>query len=339
MRPTLRGWAALVVVALGVGNAVAFGPRALDAVVVPVVVALVVGAVQVWRISPPRAVRSSPEDGFPGETHTVTLDIESNRPFPATTTDALSDGLDGDSNTQSLVGGGTISYDVAYQSRGLATIGPASIVATDILGFFTRTFTVGGTTEILVYPRLRSLSATARRDLSLLSHFGASDERGEFDRLRPYVPGDSLRDVHWKSTARSGNLVVKAFADHADPDAVAVSVGSIEGRVDDVAEATASLCWSLLDAGVPIHLTSPGGTIDAAPGDQRHVLAHLAQMDAGSVPDENAGVVVRGDVGQTHIAFGGHETTFERLSADPSASDEMLSSLQLDDDARREATA
>ncbi|WP_396611549.1 DUF58 domain-containing protein [Haloferax sp. S1W] len=337
MRPTLRGWAALVVVALGVGNAVAFGPRALNAVVIPVVVALLIGAVQVWRISPPRAVRAPPDDGFPGETHTVSLDIETDHPFPATTTDFLSANLEGDATVQSIVGDGSISYDVTYDARGLATLGPATVVATDVLGFFTRTFTVGGTTEILVYPRLRSLSATARRDLSLLSNFGTGEDREEFDRLRPYVPGDSLRDVHWKSTARSGDLVVKAFADHADPDAVGVSVGSIEGRVDDVAEATASLCWSLLDAGVPIHLTSPAGTIDAAPGDQHQVLAHLAQMDSGSVPDESAAVVVRGDIEQTRIVFGGHETTFERLRAEPGEADEVSPSPDRSATPRREA--
>ncbi|ELK50389.1 hypothetical protein D320_17049, partial [Haloferax sp. BAB-2207] len=44
MRLTLRGWVAVAVVVVGVANAVAYGPRALNAVVVPVAVGLVVGA-------------------------------------------------------------------------------------------------------------------------------------------------------------------------------------------------------------------------------------------------------------------------------------------------------
>lgn len=56
-------------------------------------------------------------------------------------------------------------------------------------------------------------------------HFGA-DTRGlleggryallhtrsmEFDDLRPYVPGDDVRDIDWKATARSGTVLIKRF--------------------------------------------------------------------------------------------------------------------------------
>lgn len=56
-------------------------------------------------------------------------------------------------------------------------------------------------------------------------HFG-SDTRGlleggryallhtrsmEFDDLRPYVPGDDVRDIDWKATARSGTVLIKRF--------------------------------------------------------------------------------------------------------------------------------
>ncbi|BBY26709.1 DUF58 domain-containing protein [Mycolicibacterium sediminis] len=33
----------------------------------------------------------------------------------------------------------------------------------------------------------------------------------EFDDLRPYVPGDDVRDIDWKATARSGNVLIKRF--------------------------------------------------------------------------------------------------------------------------------
>ncbi|AFK19729.2 DUF58 domain-containing protein [Haloferax mediterranei ATCC 33500] len=313
MRLTRRGWVALVVVVLGVVNAVAFGPRALNAVVIPVVVALVVGAVQVWRASPPRVVRDPPDDGFPGETHTVSLTIEADRAFPATTTDALSDGLSGEATIESVVGDGRRSYDVTYRARGPATIGPVTIVAHDLLSLFSKSFTVGETTEVLVFPRVRSLTATARRNLSALVTRQLTDDRDEFDRLREYVPGDSLRDIHWKSSAKSGDLVVKAYNDRAASDAVAVSVGTSDGYEDDVAEAAATLCCSLLDVGIPVRLTTPAGIVDAAPGDGRRILAHLSRMRTGVVPDETAEVVVRGDAGRTHVRIAGRETTFDQL--------------------------
>lgn len=33
----------------------------------------------------------------------------------------------------------------------------------------------------------------------------------EFDDLRPYVPGDDVRDIDWKATARSGTVLIKRF--------------------------------------------------------------------------------------------------------------------------------
>ncbi|OBK73757.1 DUF58 domain-containing protein [Mycobacterium sp. 1274761.0] len=59
------------------------------------------------------------------------------------------------------------------------------------------------------------------------SHFG-TDTRGlleggryallhsrslEFDDLRPYVRGDDVRDIDWKASARSGNVLIKRFVD------------------------------------------------------------------------------------------------------------------------------
>jgi len=35
----------------------------------------------------------------------------------------------------------------------------------------------------------------------------------EFDDLRPYVPGDDVRDIDWKASARSGNVLIKRFVD------------------------------------------------------------------------------------------------------------------------------
>lgn len=33
----------------------------------------------------------------------------------------------------------------------------------------------------------------------------------EFDELRPYVPGDDVRDIDWKASARSANVLIKRF--------------------------------------------------------------------------------------------------------------------------------
>ena len=47
---------------------------------------------------------------------------------------------------------------------------------------------------------------------------GAMDLRA----LRPYVPGDELRHLHWKATARTGQLMVREYVDPAQPWCVVV---------------------------------------------------------------------------------------------------------------------
>ncbi len=70
--------------------------------------------------------------------------------------------------------------------------------------------------ECIVYP-----TPSAEADLPPLSGQGASHQGSEgrggddFLALRPYHPGDSLRQVHWKALAHGGGLVVKQFGGEA----------------------------------------------------------------------------------------------------------------------------
>lgn len=56
-----------------------------------------------------------------------------------------------------------------------------------------------------------------RRVRGMLDGEYASIFRGrshEFDDIRPYVPGDEIRDIDWKATARTGYPLVKQFIAH-----------------------------------------------------------------------------------------------------------------------------
>lgn len=69
--------------------------------------------------------------------------------------------------------------------------------------------------EIVIYPQavaLRRLPIEQGSDTSV-EHDAARERRGrdEYAGSRPYVSGDEPRTVHWRSTARSGALVVREF--------------------------------------------------------------------------------------------------------------------------------
>lgn len=103
--------------------------------------------------------------------------------------------------------------------RGSYKMQSARLVGSDVLGLFRarRNLTLPeGDAEIIVAPALLpaapfSLSGRggrARRGSSRRAQTGGGDElRG----TRPYVAGDDMRQIHWKSTARTGELVMREW--------------------------------------------------------------------------------------------------------------------------------
>ena len=72
---------------------------------------------------------------------------------------------------------------------------------------------MSGTVEVMVYPRVDRISPppggreqpTAVRNRQMVQ----AARRDSFRGLREYVAGDDLRLVHWRSSARTGELVVR----------------------------------------------------------------------------------------------------------------------------------
>jgi len=101
--------------------------------------------------------------------------------------------------------------------RGAYRLTDARVSAVDPLGMFgsSRPFPVPA--EILAYPQIVPLLGPA---LSERSDWGAAEPSHreltpggeEFHGVRQHVPGDGLRRVHWKSTARHGRFHVIEFA-------------------------------------------------------------------------------------------------------------------------------
>ena len=247
LRPTRRGYAVLTV---GTGALVAgavFGPRALDAVVLPAAVALLAAVVQVWRTPTPEVDRRLPPADVPGTTGVVELTLDASETYPATVRERLPPEISSDACPsefdpenasigdraaviEATVGGEAVSYEVTPQRRGKHEIGPASVVATDVLGLVERTHEVETRDAVVAFPRVRSLSSAVRADLRAMSRSRSQTGRNEFDGLREYVRGDALRDVHWKSSAKRDGLVVREFTADADPEHVTVAAGTVTGE-------------------------------------------------------------------------------------------------------------
>ena len=113
---------------------------------------------------------------------------------------------------------GTASAELsaAGERRGVLDVGPALHVRTDPIGLFRREerWTTAG--ELSVRPRMIDVEAIAPgsvRDLEGVPSHQLSTSDLAFHALREYVRGDDLRHVHWRSSARTGELHVRQYHD------------------------------------------------------------------------------------------------------------------------------
>lgn len=107
----------------------------------------------------------------------------------------------------------SVRYAIVGRERGRARLGPLAVTVRDPFGMAALTHTFASTTPVLVTPRIVDLS----RDGSSLSPGGRGDTRvmsiaarGDDDVLpREHRPGDDYRRIHWRATARYGDLMVR----------------------------------------------------------------------------------------------------------------------------------
>ncbi|WP_219107271.1 DUF58 domain-containing protein [Austwickia sp. TVS 96-490-7B] len=116
----------------------------------------------------------------------------------------------------------TEDFTVLTQRRGVIAVGPARSVSGDPFGMVRREQQWSEMLEVCVHPRtvdLPSLDAGLIRDLEGRSTMDPSPADLDFHTVRPYVPADDRRHVHWKATAKSRStgqsesLLVKQYYD------------------------------------------------------------------------------------------------------------------------------
>lgn len=108
-----------------------------------------------------------------------------------------------------------LTYTTTCDRRGWHCFEAVRVRSSGPFGMFTTRRRIAAPTDMLVYPqyypleRLRLLESRGFSE-QLTQHAGQSSE---VIGTREYRPGDSMRQIHWRSTARTGRLVVKEFAD------------------------------------------------------------------------------------------------------------------------------
>jgi len=309
MRPTRRGVGVVSVALAATLVGTQYGQRGLAAIAAPLFVALVGAAMQVRRTGAPAIERSSARRGFVGSGSAVTLSVDGGG--IARLTDARPEALGGPVTVRTGLPA-TVEFDVPYDRRGDHRLGPVEVTLTDALGLVVATTTVDATDAVLLYPAVYRLDDEAfMRTLD-----PAADDRQTFDRLREYAPGDPMRDIHWKSSAKRDDLLVAEFDDRGDDPGISIAARATDGNADAMATAAGTVALAALRYGFTVELSTPGATVTRASGERQRIriLEALARTPAGeSDRAGDADVVVSATDDGVTVATEGRNASLDEL--------------------------
>lgn len=223
----------------------------------------------------------------------------------------------------------TARYDVPTTRRGVVPVGPLRVTRRDPLGLVSLSRPYGETVPVWVHPRVHPLSVVPTGAGRSLDGRVDSVPHGSitFDSLREYVVGDELRRVHWRTSARVGELMVRENVDTSLPRLVVLldnravahpqRVAGLAESFEAACEAAASVLTAAYRADLPVVLVlvvseeavSPAGAPDSG------VVGPLDRLAAAGLGADTLDATLtrlRGDrLGDTLIALtgpGGRET-------------------------------
>jgi len=108
----------------------------------------------------------------------------------------------------------TLHVEVPTARRGVIRVGPLTVARRDPLGLLRREVTWRDRHLLHVHPATALLppnSAGLVRDLEGQASRRLTDSDLSFHAVREYAPGDAVRHIHWKSTAKTGAIMVRQY--------------------------------------------------------------------------------------------------------------------------------
>jgi len=121
---------------------------------------------------------------------------------------------------------GMFEYSVVPKRRGLAQFDQAYVLVDSRMGFWENVLRVGGNDSSKVYPDFSAVSNSfvfgveqAMRNMG--AHIAKRKGDGmEFNQLRDFREGDTLKQIDWKATAKSGSPISREYQEEKDQNVV-----------------------------------------------------------------------------------------------------------------------
>jgi uncharacterized protein (DUF58 family) len=189
----------------------------------------------------------------------------------------------------------SVTYSLPTDRRGEIPVGPLRLVRADPFGLTRRVREYGEQQTLLVRPRtvgLPLLPSGRSHHLEGPTTDTAPAGTVTFHALREYVVGDDLRHIHWRSSARTGTLMVRQLVDASLPQTTIV-IDTDQNAYPDpddfelAVDAAASVAAGAAGMSFPVRvLTGDGPLVETRGGrhDVTYLLDRLALLTSHDVP-------------------------------------------------------
>ncbi|MGB9975573.1 DUF58 domain-containing protein [Thermovenabulum sp.] len=184
-------------------------------------------------------------------------------------------------------------YPVSPQNRGIFFFGPVTLNTGDLLGIYQNEMKIYNNARLIVYPRIVDVFVTeGTPDISLSGAGGKKKIFPDpflFGGKRNYFPGDSLKDIDWKSSAKFDRLLVKVYdSSYKKRICFILDVNTFENAWEGINPKlseflivlTASIAKKAIDSGYEVMLASNGRIIS---GDNDTDIFTLIPYGTGAI--------------------------------------------------------
>ncbi|MCM3745269.1 DUF58 domain-containing protein [Sporosarcina luteola] len=186
------------------------------------------------------------------------------------------------------------AYEVDKLPRGEHIVEGLEMEVSDFFGWIQKRVFIELKDAILVYPNTTAISyvpINAQYDRgSLISPFSLVKDTTMATGVRDYQAGDRVTWIHWKSFARTQNLMTKEFEDRQSEDIIVLLDGRESNLFEEKVELAASIVEEAGNHQANIAFVSAGAETKAFPfihsADQlREVFVHLAKIKPTATED------------------------------------------------------
>jgi uncharacterized protein (DUF58 family) len=207
-------------------------------------------------------------------------------------------------------------FAIPTHRRTILQVGPIRAVRGDPLGLLARVVSWSEPVDLFVHPRTVPMDGSSSgflQDLEGLPTKELSSSDISFHALREYRPGDDRRHIHWKSTAKTGALMIRQYEETRRSHlAIALSLARTEYNSQDELELGVSVAGSLglqaLKEDKQLSVLVQGATLPTRAGKpfldslsgldftdpRKGLIIDLALHTSATVPDASVAVLLCG---------------------------------------------